>query len=142
MKRTWVRSEEEERREHESALLKKDPCVGSIELTKEDPCVGSSEIVRSNRLCAEGLKEGIGCMPMETKLTNEQHEWRVSPANKKKTIRVSDQSSEDAACVAIGNDLKTSIGSTRLTREEESVCRIKLACVAVMKEEDEDLVYK
>jgi len=27
-------------------------------------------------------------------------------------------------------------------KKEESVCRIKLACVAVMKEEDEDLVCK
>ena len=66
MKRTWVRSEEEERREHESALLKKDPCVGSNKLTKRIRVSDrrSRNEYEEDRLCAEGLKESIGLVPI------------------------------------------------------------------------------
>ena len=47
-----------------SLCEKKEPACVAKQVNEEDPCVGSTKRVRrSNRLCAEGLKEEIGSVP-------------------------------------------------------------------------------
>jgi len=110
---------------------------------QEEASIGSTS-ARSNRLCAEGLKEGIGFVPIEEEEKDEERVDRIDTENRRTeeqerrldrrgcrwddTERVNERSKQACRWADRSRDTKcrldryqrrrTSIGSTRRVKEE------------------------